>query len=91
MNRAYIVPHENPLRFFPRQGTSLNRSHILGPWRPSGAVEACGFFAVVWSTASGQYWAPLHDFDQRTRNELIDECARGDREAGFPGARTWGR
>ena len=80
-----------PRRFWPRQGTLLNRGQIHGPWRPSGTVEACGFFAVVWSTPSGEFYAPLHDFDHTTREELICECAHGDREAGYPGAWPWGR
>lgn len=80
-----------PRRFFPREGSLLNRSQIRGRWRPSGAVESCGFFAVVWATPSGEFWAPLHDFDPVTRDELLEECARGDREAGYSGAWPRGR
>ena len=95
MTKLRITPgdraHGGPRRFFPRQGTSLNRRHILGPWRPSGAVDSCGFFAVTWTTTAGEFWAPLHDFDQATRNDLIEECAQGDLDAGHPGAWLWGR
>lgn len=82
---------EGPKRFWPKQGSLLNRRHIRGPWRPSGSVAGCGMFAVVWSTGSGDYWAPLHSFDRSTQDDLIDECQAADRDAGYPGAWLWGR
>jgi hypothetical protein len=91
MKRAHALPECSPQRFYPRQGTSLNRGHIRGPWRPTGAVSSCGFFSVLWSTPSGDYWAPLHDFDQRTRDELIEECARADQHTDCSAVRQWGR
>lgn len=90
-NSGSRPPDGSPYRFWPKHGTFLTWGHIRGPWRPSGAVAGGGMFAVVWSTGHGDYWAPLHDFDPATREELISECAQGDREAGYPGSHPWGR
>lgn len=92
MNRSTITSSdEGPKRFWPKQGTSLNRGHIRGRWRPSGSVAGCGMFAVAWSTGSGEFWAPLHDFDQVTRDDLIAECQAADHNAGYDGAWPRGR
>jgi hypothetical protein len=80
-----------PRRFLPPRGSSLTLANIRGPWRPTGVVEGCGMFAVLWSTASGQFWAPLHDFEQDDQLRLIDACRRQDRIAGYPGAWPDGR
>jgi hypothetical protein len=82
---------EGANRFWPKQGTLLHRGHIRGPWRPTGSVAGCGVFAVAWTTGSGEFWAPLHDFDQVTRDDLIAECLAADRDAGFAGAWPRGR
>ena len=61
-------------RFLPLRGRLLTLRNVLGPWRPSGAVGAVGVFAVCWSTRSGEFWAPLHDFEPASRDRLIEEC-----------------
>ena len=80
-----------PRRFFPRRGGRLTMGVIRGPWRPSGAVAGAGVFAVVWSTRSGDFWAPLHDFEPADQLRLIDACGWVDQHAGFPGAWPEGR
>ena len=64
---------QRPLRrFHPARGQPLTMDCIRGPWRPSGAVQACGVFAVVWSTFNTDFWAPLHDFDAASQLRLIE-------------------
>lgn len=81
------VPHDQgPIRIYPQRGQQLERDAIRGEWWPSGAVDCAGVFAVCWSTHGGRTcWAPLHAFDIRTRDELIEECARQDRWSGAHG------
>lgn len=55
-------------------------SSIRGPWRPSGTVQGCGLFAVIWSTYSADFWAPLHDFEPSTQLRLIELCRHLDVE-----------
>jgi hypothetical protein len=75
-----------PRRFWPNAGTRLTIANIRGPWRPSGAVAACGVFAVVWSTGYSQLWAPLHDFEPIDQLRLIEMCRRLDGNVQTPGA-----
>lgn len=85
-------PNSPPLRrFWPIAGRPLTLANIRGPWRPSGSVAACGMFAVVWSTCSGHWWAPLHDFAPADQLRLVDACRHLDRNAGFEGAWPAGR
>ena len=72
------VAGDNMRRFRPFNGQQLTMRNIHGPWRPSGAIDASGMFAVVWSTTR----------DQLT---LVDMCRRIDRDAGYPGAWPEGR
>jgi hypothetical protein len=85
------VAHDNIRRFRPFNGQLLTLRNIHGPWRPSGAIDACGMFAVVWTTVRGEFWAALHDFAPADQLTLVDMCRRGDREAGYPGAWQEGR
>lgn len=61
-----------PRRFYPPGGSLLTLDNIRGPWRPSGAVEGCGMFAVVWTTPAGAWWAPLCDFTPADQLRLIE-------------------
>ena len=85
------APERMLRRFVPYHGASLTMSHIRGPWRPSGAVNGAGVFAVVWSTYSADFWAPLHDFAPADQLRLIESCRHLDRQRGFDGARPEGR
>lgn len=76
--------HGAPRRFMPRPGQALTLDNVRGPWLPSGTVNCCGMFAVVWSTRSGDFWAPLHDFAPVDQLRLIDACRQLDRFAGHP-------
>lgn len=76
-------------RFHPPRGQLLTMANIRGPWRPSGAVQACGVFAVVWSTWAGDFWAPLHDFMPADQLRLIEACRQLDHDAS-PRARSRG-
>ena len=78
-------------RFVPLRGQRLTVDNIKGPWRPSGSVEACGMFAVVWATRLGEFWAPLHDFTPADQLRLIDACRWLDRAAGYAGGWPDGR
>ena len=78
-------------RFHPVRGRLLTMSSIRGPWRPSGTVGCLGVFAVMWSTRSGELWAPLHDFEPSAQLRLIEQCRCLDMEAGYPGAWPNGR
>lgn len=78
-------------RFHPVRGRLLTLNNVRGPWRPSGTVGGVGVFAVVWSTHSGDFWAPLHDFEPSAQLRLIEQCRWADMEAGFPGAWPTGR
>ena len=80
-----------PRRFVPRYGQLLTMENIRGDWRPSGAVAGAGVFAVVWSTRSGDWWAPLHDFTPADQLRLVEACRWLDRAAGYPGAWPDGR
>lgn len=82
---------DEPRRFHPPCGGRLSFGNVRGPWRPSGTVGGLGVFAVVWSTRSGEFWAPLHDFDAASQLRLIDSCRWLDRYAGYPGAWPEGR
>lgn len=71
--RSRSAPVHRPLRrFHPARGQLLALDCIRGPWRPSGAVQAYGVFAVVWSTFNTDFWAPLHDFDAASQLRLIE-------------------
>ena len=96
----YPMPHQpcewpvagdNIRRFRPFNGQQLTMRNIHGPWRPSGAIDASGMFAVVWSTTRGEFWAALHDFAAVDQLTLVDMCRRIDRDAGYPGAWPEGR
>jgi hypothetical protein len=92
MNSTFRQPGlAPPRRLLPPRGRSLTLANIRGPWRPSGAVDGCGVFAVLWSTASGQFWAPLHDFAPADQLRLIEDCRQLDRIAGYQGAWPHGR
>lgn len=54
---------------------------VRGFWRPSGTVASACVFAVVWSAGSGDFWAPLHDFDRESQRCLIEQCCEQDPEA----------
>ena len=74
---------ERPLRRLrPSAGAYLPRTVIRGRWRPSGTVDGCGVFAVVWTARSMTCWAALADFSPADQLSLIDECAWIDRLAG---------
>ncbi len=94
VNRRAFLPMPQggpPRRFSPVRGRLLTLANIRGPWRPSGAVTACGVFAVVWSTRAGDFWAALHDFTPADQLRLIESCRWSDRCAGFTGAWSKGR
>lgn len=74
-------------RFFPARGRKLTMSQIRGLWRPSGAVDGAGMFAVVWSTFNVDFWAPLHDFTPADQLRLIESCRLLDQTPGHDGAR----
>ena len=80
-----------PRRFVPLRGQMLSLDCVRGPWRPSGAVESCGMFAIVWTTRRGEFWAPLHDFAPADQLRLIDACRHQDLSAGYAGAWPQGR
>lgn len=80
-----------PRRFVPLRGQHLTLASIRGPWRPSGAVGGSGMFAVVWSTRTATFWAPLHDFEPADQLRLIESCRWQDRNAGYAGAWPDGR
>ncbi len=94
-DRRWLAPpaprrrqHFEPTRrFHPRHGQPLELHNIRGPWRPSASVDACGMFAVVWTTPSGDWWAPLHDFSPAAQLHLIEECRGLDHIAN--GRRAW--
>lgn len=73
-------------RFFPARGGLLTLEQIRGPWRPSGTVAAAGVFCVLWSTRSGDFWAPLHDFEPASQLRLIEACRHLDQESGNRGS-----
>ena len=80
------APDAPPRRFTPFRGQSLTLAHVRGPWRPSGAVDGLGVFAIVWETYRGSFWAALHDFEPAAQLRLIEACRRMDHMAGFPGS-----
>lgn len=55
-------------------GNALTIRDIEGDWRPSGAVDGVGVFAVVWGTLYRGCWAALHDFAAADQLTLIDQC-----------------
>jgi len=73
-----------PQRVLPGPGLGLTHRDIDGLWHPSGAVNACGVFAIVWSTPDGCYWAALHDFTPAAQRRLIESCRRADIVANGP-------
>ena len=75
----------------PNAGRPLTLDDIRGLWRPSGSVAGAGLFAVVWTSRSGTWWAPLHDFALPDQMQLIDMCRAEDHRAGYPGAWPEGR
>jgi hypothetical protein len=79
------------VRYLPRRGEHLTLADVRGPWRPSGTVQACGTFAIVWSARAGDFWAPLHDFAPADQLRLIAACRHLDRVAGYGGAWLDGR
>jgi hypothetical protein len=91
VNNRQSLPPREVCRFHPLRGQLLTIANIRGPWRPSGAVNACGMFAVVWSTRGGEFWAPLHDFALADQLRLIEACRHVDDHAGYPGAWPRGR
>ena len=87
-----MIARNRPLRrFFPTRGGLLTLTQIRGPWRPSGAVAGIGVFSVVWSTHSGEFWAPLHDFEPVDQLRLIDACRHLDQASGHRGSWCDGR
>lgn len=70
-----------PVRFVARGRRPLTFDNIQGPWRPSGTVAGIGVFAVVWTTARHEFWAPLHDFEPADQLRLIEACKRLDQAA----------
>ncbi len=86
-----LAPLDAPRRFVPARGGALTLGDVRGPWRASGAVAACGVFAIVWSTRRGDCWAPLHDFAPADQLRLIEQCRWLDQQAGYPGAWPGGR
>ena len=70
-----------PRRCRPRAGALLTLANVRGPWRPSGAVAGAGVFGVVWTTFTGSWWAPLHDFAPPDQLRLIEACRQLDVEA----------
>lgn len=91
MSSRQTAPLREVRRFHPLRGQLLTMANIRGPWRPSGAVNSGGMFAVVWSTSSGDFWAPLHDFAPADQLRLIEACRHTDDHAGYPGAWPRGR
>lgn len=73
-----------PQRVHPCPGPGLTTRDISGLWHPSGMVNACGLFAVVWSTSEGCFWAPLHDFTPAAQRRLIESCRQADAVANGP-------
>lgn len=69
-------------RFWPVPGQLLSIECIRGPWRPTGAVDGCGVFAVRWTTRSGDWWSPLHDFYAADQLRLIEACRWQDQAQG---------
>lgn len=82
MSTRHSFPQREMCRFYPPRSQLLTLSNIRGPWRPSGTVDACGMFAVVWSTWAGDFWAPLHDFMPADQLRLIEACKQLDLDAG---------
>jgi hypothetical protein len=81
-----------PRRFYPRAGRRLSVHNVRGEWRPSGTAAGVGVFAVVWSTPSGAWWAPLHDFEPAAQLHFIAACAELDQEAdgrGIASGQVW--
>lgn len=78
-----------PRRFVPNRGERLTLQNIIGEWWPTGSVAGAGVFAVRWATRSGEFWAPLHDFEPDDALRLIDACRDEDRAQGLPGAPAW--
>jgi hypothetical protein len=70
--------HVPPKRFRAARGGRLTLANVKGPWRPSGTVGGVGVFAVIWSTYSGDFWAPLHDFAPADQLRLVEACRRLD-------------
>lgn len=81
--RRYDRAHVDgqPRRFYPPRGQLLTLDHIRGLWRPSGTVAGAGLFAVVWSTRCGDFWAPLHDFEEAAQRRLVELCRANDPDA----------
>jgi hypothetical protein len=76
-----VPPHQPPpRRFRPPRGQLLTLGNIRGSWRASGAVDGNGFFSVTWSTRSGDWWAPLHDFTPADQLRLIEMGREQDHE-----------
>ena len=69
-------PEPMTARLRPPRGRQLKLSDVTGEWHPSCGIEACGVFAVVWSTRAGTRWAPLHDFEVADQQRLIAACRR---------------
>lgn len=90
--RYIALPPAPPLRrFCPTRGRAFTIDCIRGLWRPSGSVAGAGVFAVVWTTRSGDFWAPVHDFCAADQLRLVDACRQIDREANGPrGGQAWG-
>ena len=88
---GYQAGSQPARRFVPLRSQLLTLNNVRGPWRPSGTVGGAGVFAVVWMTRSGDFWAPVHDFEPADQLRLIEACRRLDREAGYPGAWPDGR
>lgn len=82
MSRNLQIQSRELRRYISPRGQQLTMSNISGQWRPSGSVNACGMFAVVWSTIDLDFWAPLHDFSAVDQLLLIEACRRIDQQAG---------
>ena len=80
-----------PRRLFPARGKLLKLSDVPGGWRPSGSVDCCACFAVVWEASSGTWWAALHDFEASAQLALIASCRWADESSGRYGSGKGGR
>lgn len=69
-------------RFRPAPGQLLTVENIRGAWWPTGAVDACGFFAVRWAARHCDYWAALHDFHPADQLRLVENCRWQDEARG---------
>ena len=80
-----VPPAPSPRRrIYPPAGERLTLDVIRGLWWPSGHIEGCGMFAVVWCSERCLYWAPLHDFAPADQRRMIEACRELDVFANGP-------